>query len=256
MKKSVLLVLLSVLSIVLCSCKRQTPDPAPDTPTAQPPAVQTPTLQIARPDDGAPAPEAALEPIPLVLPKPMFVGTPENIEGIANLEKPLGRARDPFLAPAGTTVVSAGKPVSASEPEPIYGRYDWIVDGDKEAGDGSLVEMGPFTQWVQIDLEQECDIYAVVVWHYHKTPRVYKDVVVQVSGDPDFIEAQTIFNNDHDNSIGLGAGRDNHYVETAEGKLIDAKGVRGRYVRLYSTGSSSSDLNHYIEVEVFGKPAQ
>lgn len=261
MKATALWIVLGVSSILLYSCKPQTPEPAPDqtaeTPEAQTPVVQTPTLRIsARADDGTPVSETALEPIPLVLPRPVFVGTPENIEGIANLEKPLGRARDPFLAPAGTTVVSAGKPVSASDPEPIIGRYDWIVDGDKEAGDGSLVEMGPFLQWVQIDLEQEHDIYAVVVWHYHKTPRVYRDVIVQVSSDPDFIEAQTLFNNDHDNSAGLGAGQDKHYVETAEGKLIDAKGVCGRYVRLYSAGNNSNDMNHYVEVEVFGRPAE
>jgi hypothetical protein len=47
-----------------------------------------------------------------------------------------------------------------------------------------------------------------------------------------------------------------HYVETSEGKLIDAKGVRVRYVRLYSNGNSSNELNHYIEVEVFGKPTK
>ena len=67
---------------------------------------------------------------------------------------------------------------------------------------------------------------------------------------------QTVFNNDHDNSAGLGIGSDMHYVETSEGKLIDAKGVRGRYVRLYSGGNSNNDLNHYIEVEVYGKVAQ
>ena len=44
-------------------------------------------------------------------------------------------------------------------------------------------------------------------------------------------------------------------VETSEGKLIDCKGVEGRYLRLYSKGSHVSDDNHYTEVEVFGKPA-
>ncbi|MHC4125212.1 MAG: hypothetical protein ACYSRR_02000, partial [Planctomycetota bacterium] len=65
-----------------------------------------------------------------------------------------------------------------------------------------------------------------------------------------------LFNNDIDNSSGLGIGSDMHYVETAEGKLIDAKGQRARYVRLYSQGNSNDDFNHYIEVEVFGKPAK
>ena len=65
-----------------------------------------------------------------------------------------------------------------------------------------------------------------------------------------------VFNNDHDNSLGLGVGQDLHYVETAEGKLIDAKGVQGRYVRFYTGGNNNNDLNHWIEVEVYGKPVQ
>jgi hypothetical protein len=81
--------------------------------------------------------------------------------------------------------------------------------------------------------------------------------VIQASDDPDFItNVQTLFNNDHDNSSGQGVGKDMHYVETSEGKLIDAKGVQARYVRLYSNGNTNNDLNHYIEVEVFGKPVK
>ena len=110
---------------------------------------------------------------------------------------------------------------------------------------------------VTIDLEGEYNMYAIVVWHYHKQARVYFDVVVQVADDADFItNVQTIFNNDIDNSIGLGVGKDKHYTETNEGKLIDAKGVKGRYVRLHSRGNTSNDLNHYIEVAVYGKPAK
>jgi hypothetical protein len=93
------------------------------------------------------------------------------------------------------------------------------------------------------------------LWHFHKQPRVYFDVIVQVSDDPNFIKnVSTIFNNDHDNSSGLGAGKDMNYVETAEGKLIDAKGIEGRYVRCYSNGNTNNDLNHYIEVAVYGTP--
>jgi hypothetical protein len=44
------------------------------------------------------------------------------------------------------------------------------------------------------------------------------------------------------------------YVETSEGKLIDAKGVEARYVRLFSNGSDKAGTNHYVEVEVYGKP--
>jgi hypothetical protein len=93
------------------------------------------------------------------------------------------------------------------------------------------------------------------MWHYHKQARVYKDVVVQVADDPDFIiNVRTVFNDDDDNSSGLGMGSDKSYVETFEGKLIDAKGVVARYVRCYSNGSSSNDMNNYTEVEVYGLP--
>ncbi|MCP4727026.1 MAG: hypothetical protein GY863_18445, partial [bacterium] len=112
-------------------------------------------------------------------------------------------------------------------------------------------------QHVTIDLEDKHEMYAVVVWHFHKQPRVYFDVIVQVSDDPDFIEnVTTIFNNDNDNSAGMGVGTDLHYVETSEGKLINAGGIQGRYVRLYSNGNTTNDLNHYIEVEIYGVPVK
>ncbi len=203
-----------------------------------------------------PAAGAKMTPLPIVLPKPMFVGTPTNIR-VENLQKPLGKPRPPFLAPVGCTNVALHKKVTSSDPEPIIGELDLITDGDKEGIDGSWVELGPMVQWVQIDLGAEYDIYAVVVWHYHRQARVYFDVIVQVADDPDFItNVRTIFNNDLDNSAGQGIGKDMHYIETSEGKLIDAKGVKARYVRLYSNGSNANDQNHYTEVEVYGKPAQ
>jgi len=200
-----------------------------------------------------------LVPMEIILPKPMFVGTPQDTK-VENLEKPLGKARAPFLAPEGTKNVALNKPVSSSDEFPIIGEIDMITDGDKEAADGSYVELGPFLQHVTIDLEKAYNLYAIVVWHYHKQPRVYFDVVVQVSNDPDFItDVKTVFNNDIDNSAGLGIGKDMHYTETNEGKLIDllSQGSpKARYVRLYSNGNTSNDLNHYIEVDVYGTPAE
>ena len=195
-------------------------------------------------------------PIPIKLPKPMFIGTPQNLN-VPNLEKPLGKARPPFLAPEGTTNLALNKPVASTDEEPIIGEIELITDGDKEAADGSYVELGPCLQHITIDLGQKSNIYAIVLWHFHKQPRVYFDVIVQVSDDPNFVKGvTTVFNNDIDNSAGLGVGKDMHYVETSEGKLIDAKGVQGRYVRCYSNGNSNNDLNHYIEVEVYGKPVK
>jgi hypothetical protein len=197
-----------------------------------------------------------LVPLEIELPKPMFIGTPQNI-GVAKLEKPLGKPRPPFMAPVGTENVALGKPVASTDEEPIIGEIVMITDGDKEGMDGSFVELGPFEQHVTIDLGAKHEIYAIVMWHYHKQARVYFDVVVQAADDPDFItNVKVLFNNDHDNSSGLGVGDELHYVETAEGKLIDAKGIQARYVRLYSNGNSSNDLNHWIETEVYGRPVK
>lgn len=50
--------------------------------------------------------------------------------------------------------------------------------------------------------------------------------------------------------------KDEQYFETCEGKLIEAKGVKARCVRLYSKGRFRNDRNHYLEVEVYATPAE
>ncbi len=195
-----------------------------------------------------------LAPLPIQLPKPLFEGTPENLK-VPQLEKPLGRPRPPFLAPAGTANVALDKTVLYNGPEPVVGEIAMITDGAKTGLDGTYVELAPGAQDIVIDLEAPHTIYAVLVWHYHKQPRVYSDVVVRTAEDPDFLtNVTTLFNNDQDNTSGHGIGKDLHYVETAEGKLIDARGVQARYVRLSSRGNNVNSANHYVEVEVFGRP--
>jgi hypothetical protein len=235
----------------LVDTKKEAPTPAPA------PAATTPA-------PAAPTPAAATTPAGYVavdfqLPKPMFVGTPTDIS-VPNLEKPLGKARPLFMAPNGTVNLAKGKAVKSSDEMPIIGEISYITDGDKEAADGSYVELGPGQQHVTVDLGKSCELYAIVLWHYHKQPRVYFDVVVQLSNDPDFIkDVKTVFNNDIDNSLGLGVGTDKHYIETNEGKLIDLispGSPKARYVRCYSNGNNSNELNHYIEIDVYGKPAE
>ncbi len=194
------------------------------------------------------------EELQLQLPKPMFIGTPTNLKS-ANLEVVTGKSRGPFLVPVGTKRLSFERPVNASDMLPVIGELDMVTDGEKDGGDGYFIELGPSKQWVQIDLGASNALHAILVWHYHSQARVYRDVIVQVSDDSDFLKGvTTIFNNDHDNSSGLGIGKDKEYIEVAEGRLFDPKGVNARYVRLYSNGNTTNDLNHYVEVEVFGTP--
>lgn len=194
-----------------------------------------------------------LVPLQTALPKPAFSGTPAFLVS-ANLEKPSGRLRDPFLVPAGTANLAAGRPVTGSQPTPVLGAYSYVTDGNKEAEGNSFVELGPGVQWVQIDLGAICRIEAILVWHYHGEARVYRDVVVQVALDADLITGRrTVFNNDHDNSAGLGVGTDKEYVETFEGRLIAVPGTEARVVRLSSQGNTRDEMNDVTEVEVYGR---
>ncbi len=199
---------------------------------------------------------ARLVPVQVELPRRQFRGTPKDVR--APRTKPVQtEAGPPFLAPAGTRNVAIGKPVSASDEEPVIGELAMLTDGDKEASEGSYVELGPSFQHITIDLQGEYEIYGIRVWHFHQEPRIYFDVIAQIAGDADFItDVHTVFNNDMDNSAGLGLGADLHYVDTHFGEIFDARGARGRYVRLYSNGNTANDLNHYIEVEVYGRPVE
>lgn len=185
------------------------------------------------------------------LPPELIEGTPKpiNVPGLVSAPT---RAPE-FFVPKGTVPLSLGKPVSSSDGDPIIGSLDLVTDGEKEAGEGYFVELLDGLQWVQIDLEKSAAIHAIWLWHFHSQKRAYHDVVVQISDDPQFkTGVTTVYNNDYDNSAKMGKGSEDPYVETRFGMIVDGKGTKGRYVRLFSNGNSSNEMNHYIEVEVFG----
>ncbi len=270
MKKLLNITIIALFSVCLtlpsCAKKEDAPaenDKKPDvvkTPAVEPDKVIADAEKVVAGAVEVAAAEAKkaagdLVPLAIKLPKPLFVGTPEDIK-IERLEPARKGKRKPFPAPAGTVNVAADKEVTGTDDFPIIGELEMITDGDKDGADGSYVELAPNKQDVVINLGGEYNIYAVVIWHYHKQGRVYKDVVVQVSTDQDFIDVATVFNNDHDNSAALGVGEALHYVESYEGKLIDCKGVKGSFVKLTSNGNTTNEMNHYIEVEVYGKPVK
>ena len=195
----------------------------------------------------------------LDLPAPQFRGTPKTIKS-GNLVAPSQHKKyiaPVVMIPKDARNLALNRPITASDSMPIIGELSFLTDGDKEGTDGSFVELGPGRQYVQIDLGEEAELHAVALWHYHSEGRVYFDVVVRVSDDADFITSEVVFNNDHDNSSGLGMGKDKEYIETNNGILFGCKGTKGRYIRFYSNGSTSSEMNHYIEAEVYGvKPGE
>lgn len=116
--------------------------------------------------------------------------------------------------------------------------------------------LGRDLQWMQLDLGAIYELSSVKLWHYFDNKRIYKDVIVQLSNNPEFTSGvTTVFNNDADNSAGQGAGTDSEYTETANGKEITFAPVNARYVRFWSNGSIGNVWNHYVEAQVYGIPA-
>lgn len=198
-----------------------------------------------------------LVPLKPTLPAPTFVGTPKEAPaGLSDVENP-SEKHPPLMIPKDAKNVAPSATITTSDHNAKPDSLTKITDGDKEAKDSSIVLLRKGLQWVQFDLGAPKEIYAIVIWHAHDAPKVYREVVAQVSNDPEFKDnVQTLFNNDKSNTSGLGAGHDRQYYETNEGKTIDAKGAKARYVRLYSHGSTDSALNEYTEVEIYGRPVK
>ncbi len=168
------------------------------------------------------------EPLKLDLPLHTLKGTPEDL-------------------PVGPNI----------EPPPYLGELSRITDGKKEAVDDDAVEFRKGTQWVQVDLGQSFAIHAIAMWHDHRYVQVMHDVILQVSDDPEFKSGvTTLFNNDTDNSSGLGVGTDREYFEMQFGRVVAGKGIKARYVRGYTKGSNQSVLNCWQEIEVYALPAK
>jgi hypothetical protein len=207
----------------------------------------------------ADAPAAGMTPLIIKLPPAAFKGTPVDIptnsftEPYPDPDKP----RAPIMVPAGLKNVAAGAKVTSSDKNATPEALAKITDGDKEAGEQSIVYLRRGTQWVQLDFGSPQEIFAVVVWHAHNTGKVYHAVILQLADDEDFTKnVQTFFNNDQENAAGLGVGTDREFFETNEGKLIPVKGLKGRYLRSYTKGSTESALNEYTEIEAYGRPAK
>lgn len=197
-----------------------------------------------------------LAPLPVKPPSPTLKGTPSDLPSGPNVEPPPEKPGPPFMAPKGVVNLAAGKKATTSV-KPFTGTPSQITDGKKEPEDDQVVEMRRGKQWVQVDLGEPARLYAIVVWHDHRLLQVFHDVIIQVADDPDFTQnVQTLYNNDVDNSAGLGIGTDKEYFETNRGRTFDAKGVLSRYVRCYTWGSSLGAINVCQEVEVYGLPAK
>lgn len=109
--------------------------------------------------------------------------------------------------------------------------------------------------WMQIDFGQNYDVDKIKLWHYFADGRIFRDVIVQLSNDPTFRNGvTTVFNNDANNSAGLGAGTDSEYAESASGKVISFSKVNARYARFWINGNNKINSDSWVEAQVFTAP--
>ena len=195
--------------------------------------------------------------LPLVLPKSVALGTPRPMK-INNLEPVSKNPRVLPKVPADAANLAKGCNVTSSAREAAAGDFSYLTDGDKGGEEGFEVELPRGAHWVQIDLAKNAEISAIALWHFHRERRVYFNVIVQVSDDASFKkDVTTVYNNDSENELGLGKGKDFCYYESNEGRVMAVNpAVKGRYVRFYSKGNSAGPSNDYIEAEVWGVPAK
>jgi hypothetical protein len=199
----------------------------------------------------------ALVPLKIDLPAPVFAGTPKEAPKGVDIEPTPDKPPPPLEVPGDVRNIAPEAKITCSDRGVSASMLARLTDGNKQADEDAIAMLRKGLQWVQFDLGAAREIYAVVFWHAHDTPKIYRSVIVQVADDADFTtNVRTLFNNDRDNSAGLGAGTDRQYFETYMGKIVNAKGARARYVRMYSHGSTDSALNEYTEVEIYGRPAK
>ncbi len=188
------------------------------------------------------------------LPNPVFEGTPIDVrsphrEAYRGCDVP----PKPLMVPAGTQLFSRGCRVSSSDRNVERKWFDLVTDGDKQYTQFAYLELAPGVQWVQIDLASNVFVEAVCIWRERPESIVYRDTVVQISDNPGFSKnVTTLFNNDYDNSAKRGKGSDKEYLEDYFGRRISGRGIKARYLRVYSNGSTSSPYNHFTEIEVYG----
>ncbi len=196
--------------------------------------------------------------VPLMptLPEPIFTGTPIDVRS-PHREAYRGDDVPPpqLLVPEGTRLLSVGCRVRCGAPKISTKELALVTDGDKQFTQLSYLELPPGLQWVQIDLATQVVVQAICIWREQPDMRVYRDIIVQLSNDPEFSSdvVITVFNNDYDNSAGLGKGSDKEYFEDHFGRRIEVDAVHARYLRVFSNGNTSDPYNHFTEIEVYGQ---
>lgn len=140
-----------------------------------------------------------------------------------------------YIIGDGSENVALGKPVTFTIPtKSVFGSSDetFVTDGNFDPYNvyGTYADTYGFAI---VDLGQEYVIDKLIVKAFHDW--TFEDVVLQMALDKDFTQGvYTVFNNDTDNSVGVGAGSDGTYTESGSGHCFKFSPVTARYIRFHN----------------------
>ena len=142
--------------------------------------------------------------------------------------------------------VNSGRPTTMA--------VDGIIGPTSDANYCDFGQDGDGTsRYLQVDLGDVYELTQMNMWRYWGDSRVYNGTVIAVSENADFSNPTIIYNSDKADKHGLGAGSDDTYGETQNGKSFTVPdGTMGRYVRVYMAGSNKGTTNHIVELQVMG----
>ena len=108
--------------------------------------------------------------------------------------------------------------------------------------------------YLQVDLGANNLISKINMWRYWKDGRTYDATVIAVSDNKNFTNPTVVYNSDRDNVHGFGAGQDELYAETEDGKEFKfSSPVKARYIRVYTYGvKDGGTTNHVVELQALG----
>ena len=112
------------------------------------------------------------------------------------------------------------------------------------------------SSYLEVDLGEVRSVSKINLYRYWRDGRTYGGTVIALSENADFSEKTIVYNSDADNFHELGAGTDDTYAESADGKkIVLANAVNARYVRVYMHGKKdgSGKTNHVVELQVIGE---
>ena len=178
-----------------------------------------------------------------------------------------------MLQPMGALVVQAAEATNVAQGKTVTTNAPFVNDDcpldrvvDNNTTTGSFGEVGADRNgatygeyYVQIDFGNVYDVNKVELFRYFDGRSYDATVVALAETEEEFTaeEATVVYNSDAENKYGFGAGADETYVETAEGKTLEFDTVAAQYVRIYMCGVAAeggSKNNHIVECKVWGVP--